>query len=188
MTEPALGLQLLYRLQHETVGRRRLAHRVGRTEMVVRKALDELRAAHLIQVERDGLRWTQRALNQYGDLMKSVRSVRSLLLDLWGVPVETLIAHLGVTPRKPAWALRDDVLAQGAEGLVLLTFESGLWRFSHNDEPLVEKNPADARALGEHLVGPQEGDALLLVRAPAMASAEHSLWTAIADTLDVQTI
>lgn len=188
MTEPALGLQLLYHLQHDTVGRRRLAHRIGRTEMVVRKALDELRVAGLIHVDRNGLRWTPLASTRYGDLMRSVRSVGSLALNLWGESVETSIAHLGITPRKQAWALRDAALAQGASGLVLLTFVSGLWRFAHNAEPLEEKNPSDAMALRCKLSEPKIGDALILVRAAIPTAAGQGLWTAIAHALDVQEI
>lgn len=183
MTHTATTLQLVYYVEREGLGRRRLAERTGWSEMTVRLELERLRNEGLLELSRAGPRLTALGRRRFGPSFRRIRDVRSLDLTSLRVDAACLCGHVreGETPN--AWIARDAAIRAGASGLILLGFGEDGWTFAHDGEPVDGQNPGDAERLRTAFEGAETGDVLLLSFGPTAAAAGRGLWVLLADLL-----
>lgn len=182
MTDSGTTLQLIYEIERNRFGRRRLAESTGRTEMSVRLDLERLRDEGLIEVRRTGTKLTAAGRRRFSSLFRNVLDVRTLGVTTLAVDGTCVAAQVRTTGMPPAWVARDIAVRGGATGLVLLRFLEDRWAFTHDGEPIRDKNPADAAAIDEAFASPEAGDLLLLSFGPASGSAAGGLWTLLGET------
>jgi len=183
LTQPATTLQLVYYVEREGLGRRRLAERTGWSEMTVRLELERLRNEGLLELPRAGPRLTPLGRRRFGLSLRRILDVRPLELTSLRVDAACLGGRMreGETPN--AWIARDAAVRAGASGLILLGFGEDGWTFSHDGEPVDRKNPGDAERLRASFEGAKPGDVLLLSFGPTAEAAGHGLWALLADLL-----
>ena len=179
MVPSTLALQLAHCIREDHLGRRRLASRVGLSEMTVRIELDRMRDAGWITMNRTGVGLTKHGERTFEPLLEPIRSVQPLdMLSLRTGPL-TWSAHIRSRPVPSAWSLRDEAIRKGASGCVLLIFQSGEWAFTHNAEPVRMHNPGDANRIEHQVADPFQGDLLVLVSAETDGIASAALWSVI---------
>lgn len=185
MAASGTTLQLIYWIELERLGRRRLAEAAALSEMAVRLELERLRDRGLLELRRTGPRLTAKGTRRFGELFRSVLAVRPLELTTLRVGSTCLGAHVRSIAVPPAWEARDVAVRAGASGLVLLRHASGGWLFTHNAEPAAERNKADASLLGSLFGEAIEEDHLLLACAESVSEASRGLWAVLAEMLSI---
>ncbi len=184
MDESPAALQLAYQISGARLGRRRLAHRTGLTEMSVRTELDRLRDRKLVRLQRAGVDLTPAGRRRFARLLDPIRSVAQVELTSLRLDTVGLAAHLAAREADPAWALRDEAIREGATGLLLLRFGHASWSFAHDGEPIAPDNPEDARTIEAAFPGPSAGDLLLIASGPDLKRAGLGLWRAVLAVLE----
>jgi DNA-binding Lrp family transcriptional regulator len=176
--EEALRHLLLYQLRRGTAGRRALAERTGLSEMRVRQALEAMHADGLIQTTRAGvrLRIAARAMQLP---LSPILCVDGLRLPMAGTARHAQAALLTPAAWSPAWVLRDLAVAQGASMLLAFRRIDGRWAFSHNAEPVAERNTIDSRCLAAAFPESADGDAVIWVGGNDRSAVFFGLWKAI---------
>jgi len=176
-------LQLIYEIERNRFGRRRLAESTGRTEMSVRLDLERLRDEGLIELRRTGTALTEAGRRRFSSLFSDVLDVRPVDLTTLAVDKACTAAQVRMRDMPSAWVARDIAVRGGATGLVLLRFEEGRWAFTHDGEPVRDRNSADASRIDEAFASPEAGDVLLLSFGPNAGMAARGLWTLLGETL-----
>jgi len=179
---PGTILQLIYEIERNRFGRRRLAESTGRTEMSVRLDLERLRDEGLIELRRTGTKMTAAGRRRFSSLFRDILDVRPLAVTTLAVDTACVAAQVRSGDMPPAWVARDIAVRGGATGLVLLRFAEGCWVFGHDSEPVRDRNPADAAAIDEAFASPKPGDLLLLSFGPDSGSAAGGLWALLGET------
>lgn len=183
MVASGMTLQLVYEIERRHLGRRRLADAVGGTEMSVRLELERLRDGRLLELRREGPRLTGPGAKRFKPLFDCVRDVRPVELTTLRVDAIALGAVVrGCTPPS-AWEARDLAVRGGATGILLLRFESGSWFFTHDGEPVGERNRVDAGTLSAAFSDVESGDHLLVAFGGDLTQAGRGLWHVLSETL-----
>jgi len=166
------------------LGRRRLAACCGLSEMSVRLELERLRDAGWATLDRSGVDLTAAGRRRFASLLDRIRDVRAVELTTLRLDACALAGLVAAPERAAAWEVRDLAVRQGATGLLLLRFAAQEWTFSHDDEPIVERNPDDALVLIDAFPEAVVGDRLVVAFAPDMASATLALWHVLGEFAD----
>ncbi len=179
MESSLVALQLAYHITRERLGRRRLAKRAGLTEMVVRAELERMRSSGWIRIQRAGVEWTSAGKRAFAQLLDPIRHVDDLSLKSLQLDRAQIGALLSDSTPPPAWQLRDAAIREGATGVMLMLHDATGWVFSHDFEPVRQRNPEDADEIERVFADAGEGDLLLIVFAPARRQAGRGLWRGV---------
>jgi len=176
-------LFLGYLLTHERLGRRRLARRMGLSEMTVRLALDRLRNQGLVELGAKGAALTSKGYEWFYPVTVNVKGVCALrLVSLIRAPV-ALGALVDASASRPPWWYRDLAVREGGGELLLLSFRSGELRFPQTSEPVGARNPEDTLRLRRAFPHLTEGELVVVVAGPDPGVVGRGLWRVIAALL-----
>ena len=112
------------------------------------------------------------------DRIRNVREVNLMSLRLDACALGGLVA---AHEHSAVWAVRDLAVREGATGLLLLRFSALGWSFSHDGEPVAERNPTDAAPLTTTFPEATIDDSLAVAFAPDHCSAGLALWRVLGE-------
>jgi len=184
--DPAVRLQLVYHVDrvHTAkghLGRRRLAAVTGLSEMSVRLELQRLRDAGWIVLDRSGVELTKSGRRRFTPILDRIRDVRKVDLTTLRLGTCALAGLVAIHERSAVWAVRDMAVREGATGLLLLRLSAAGWSFSHDGEPVAERNPADAATLVTVFPQATADDRLVVAFAPDVGSTGRALWRVLGE-------
>jgi len=179
--DPAIRLQLIYHVgkAHAAkghLGRRRLASISGLSEMSVRLELQRLRDAGWVTLDRSGVKLSKSGQRRFASVLNRIHNVRKVALTSLRLDTCALAGLVAAHERSAVWAVRDLAVREGATGLLLLRFSALGWSFSHDGEPVAERNPTDAMTLTTTFPEATTDDRLVIAFAPDRCSAGLALW------------
>ncbi|MCK5247402.1 hypothetical protein KAR02_10910 [Candidatus Bipolaricaulota bacterium] len=173
-------LRLAFLLQEERLGRRRLATQTGLSEMTVRLELEQLRTRGLVRMDRQGCELTDEGLHTFSLVFGLVVKVLPVELSGLQIDVVSLAAHLRRRAHVPAaWQLRDEVIREGASGLIMLRRHEGEWIFAHDQEPVRVQYLRDAAHLEQNFHDANPNDLILIASGSDRGICAQGLWRAI---------
>lgn len=184
--DPAVRLQLVYHVgrTHTAkghLGRRRLAAVSGLSEMSVRLELQRLRDAGWVMLDRSGVELTKSGRRRFAPVLDRIRDVREVDLTTLRLGTRALAGLVATHERSSVWEVRDLAVREGATGLLVLRFSATGWSFSHDGEPVAERNPADAATLVTTFPQATADDRLVVAFAPDVGSAGRALWRVLGE-------
>ena len=171
-----LILSLVYHLAHGQLGRRRLARHTGLSEMKVRRALERLQAQGLLNLSYRGAALTSEGRDRFLPIASRVKGVRPLGLPSLTRAPAAVGALIEASVSHPPWWYRDLAVREGAEELLLFSFNSGKLRFPQTLEPVDAKNPEDTARLHQVFVEISEGDLVVVAGGQTLEVASRGLW------------
>lgn len=179
METSVVALQLAYHISRESLGRRRLAEKIGQGEMVVRIELERMRDAKVIQLLRSGAELTAKGRLHFSKCLQSIRLVNDLKLASLRLDAVNVGVHVSAFDVPSAWLLRDEAIREGATAILLLVRTSGGWVFSHNNEPVQTLNPLDVDEIEAAFPNADEKDLLIIISGPTRRQTICGLWRCI---------
>jgi len=179
--DPAIRLQLIYYVGKAHLGRRRLAAVSGLSEMSVRLELQRLRDAGWVTIDRSGVELTKSGRRRFASVLNRIRDVCEVDLTSLRLDACALAGLVATHERSAVWAVRDLAVREGATGLLLLRFSALGWSFSHDGEPVAERNPTDAGTLATTFPEATADDRLVVAFAPDLGSAGLALWRVLGE-------
>lgn len=178
-----LALELVYLVNQERLGRRRLAQRTGLSEMAVRLELERLRDSGYITMDKSGVALGEKGKTLYFQALKRIKEVRAIALESITRDSVSQAALLSYSANKAAWRYRDLVIGQGGSALLMLCYGKRGWFFPDNNEVFRDQNAHDASLIESAFPMRKQGDLLVIVSAPDLRSCGLSLWKVLSEII-----
>ncbi len=178
-----IELELIYWINRERLGRRRLAQRTGLSEMRVRLELQRLRDSGYVSFEKLGVALKDKGKKRFSLALNKIRQVSDIdpkIITEGSVSQAALLSHL---PSRPAWSYRDLVIRQGGSALMMLFYGQEGWFFPDSRELFGTQNPDQVQLIDQAFGVRKIGDLLLIVSAPDRKSSGLGLWEVVGEVL-----
>lgn len=180
---------ILYTLQllaERTMGRSKLAERLGVGEGVIRSLIGRLKNADLIAISKRGCTLTSEGRmlwDEYKTIFKRKIQLGKSTLTLADYNFAVLAKNLG---HKIGTGIeqRDAAIIVGARGATTIMFDDGRLKIPTVSDNLVEDFPKPAKRIVK-LLQPEENDAIIIGSADSSLEAEYATlaaaWTLLGD-------